>query len=350
MTIQHCLMPKRIFKVGKMVKKDGSIGDEILYRSYDTGWVYKSGNKWISVSIREDDVNKLRLKHKLIEGIVVPCGRCHYCRLRKAYDRAKQAWCDAEYYKYQYFITITYDDDNLTWMNYCTDDGTIEPIPILNRQEIVDFKETIRDRARKRGYQPIEYMLSGEYGSQTARPHYHMILLTDDPEIDLHLYQAGRSRTGYDMFGSTTLDEIWDKGMIRLSRASVACMAYTARYTLKKSYKGDPDRDRKIALGYPDEFICSTPGIGSRYMQDHLDEILKHPSLQLPGTKGVSLPKYFIDKLERMGYSGWVEQLKQDNIERQKESINYTENLHNMHYDEFVRHQQFKITKKQYEM
>lgn len=346
-------MPKRIFKIGKMIKKDGSEGTEILYRSYDTKYVYCQNGKWINVSRREnpDEVHNLRMKYKLIEGITVPCGKCHYCKLIKSYDRAKQAWCDSRYFKYQYFITITYDDDNLPMQKFCNSDGVIERVPVLNKAEIRHFKEILRDRARKRNYQKIEYMLSGEYGEQNGRPHYHMILLTDDPEIELTLYQAGRTRTGYNLYGSTALDEIWDhKGIIKLSRASTACMAYTARYTMKKAYKGNEKAERMKYLDYQQEFITSTPGIGYKYLSEHLNEILEKPTLQLPTTKGVSLPRYFINKLEKMGYSEWVQNLKEDNIERQIECIKDTENLHNMHYDEFVKHQQFKITKKQYEM
>ena len=352
MAMQECLMPKRIFKIGKMRKKDGSMGDKILYRGFSTKYVYSDGSRWINVTNREseEDINNLRKKHRLIEGIAVPCGKCHYCRLRKAYDRAKQAWADARYFTYSYFITLTYDEEHLTFMDFCGEDGTIEKVPVLRKDEIREFKEVLRDRARKRGFQNIEYMLSGEYGEKNGRPHYHMILLTDDPEIHQTLYPAERSKTGYNLYGSTALDDIWGKGLIKLSNASTACMAYTARYTLKKSYKGDKDKERKQILGYQEEFISSTPGIGKRYLQEHLTEILRKPTLQLPGTKGVSLPKYYIDWLDKNGYSQWVKNLKDENIKKQKERIEELEDKEEMYYDEFVKHQQFKVTKRQYEM
>lgn len=280
----------------------------------------------------------------------MPCGKCHYCRLRKAYDRAKQAWADARYFQYAYFITLTYDEEHLSFIDFCSEDGTIEKVPVLVKDEIREFKEILRDRARKRGYQNIKYMLSGEYGEKNGRPHYHMILLTDDPEIHNSLYEAGRSKTGYNLYGSTVLDKIWGKGLIKLSSASAACMDYTARYTLKKSYKGDKDKERKQVLGYQEEFISSTPGIGKRFLLENLEEILKHPSIQLPGTKGVSIPNYFINYLEKNGYEEWVKNFKEKNIRMQKERIEELEEQEGMLYDEFVKHQQFKVTKKQYEL
>lgn len=350
MGIQYCLMPKRIFKVGKMIRKDGTEGTETLYRSYDTEYVYQREGAWHDVSCRDPHKSRIVLKYHALKGIVVPCGICHYCRLRKAYDRAKQAWCDSRYYKFQYFITLTYDDESLHFQNFVDADGVIQTLPVLSKDDARQFKEVLRDRARKRGYQNIEYMMSGEYGERNGRPHYHMILLTDDPEIELSLYAAGRTKTGYDLYGSIALDEIWQKGLIKLSRASTACMAYTARYTLKKSYKGDYDKLRKQFCDFPEEFISSTPGIGKRYLDEHLEEILKKPTLQLPGTKGVSLPSYFIDRLEKLGYSDFVKKLKDDNIDRQNKSIRQLEKDEKMRYDEFVKHQQFRRTKRQYEM
>lgn len=348
-TIKHCLMPKRIFKVGKKIGVKGNIVNEILYRPYDTEYVYKLGDKWMDISRRDPEKQKLTLKYKAIEGITVPCGKCYYCRLKKAYDWAKRCWAEAKYYKYALFITFTYDDDNLTWIDVPDKNGVIEKVPTLVRDEIIHAKEIIRDRARKRGYQPAKIMLSGEYGEKNGRPHYHMILLTDDPEITNNAYLSDYTRTGYQLYGSTTLDDIWNKGIVKFSKANETTAGYTARYTLKKQYKGSQEYERLTEMGRTAEFISTTKDIGKRYLEDNKDKIKQNPTINMPKTKGTSLPKYYIDQLEKEAPE-WVENLKKSNIAKQKEKIKYTEKTYNMHYDDFVKHQQFTKTKKQYEL
>lgn len=335
-----------------MIKADGTPGTQTLMRGYKTQYVYQLGRNWIDVYTDETpaEIAQLRKKHKLIEGIVVPCGKCYQCKLNKAYDKAKRVWADSSYYTYHYFVTYTYDDDHLRYKQAADANGEIQEIPVLHKPDIIHVKEHLRDDSRKHGWGKIEYMLSGEYGNKKGRPHYHMILLTNDPSIQNTLYNADPSNTGHAQFGSTYLDDLWGRGLVVLSIGSTATAAYTARYTLKKAYKGDALKDRFVQAEIQQEFISTTPGIGKRYLMDNADQLIKDASMQVDQTKGVALPKYYMDKLSEMGYADEIDKIKTDNLKRRKADIKEIETHYNMPYSDYVVKSRREQTKRQYEL
>lgn len=94
----------------------------------------------------------------------VPCGRCVNClSLRQdtwAWRIEQEALFTIENQGAVYFITITYDDENLVWA-----DG----VPTLYKPDVQKFIKRVRKHLSFR------YFLCGEYGDKFGRPHYHMI-------------------------------------------------------------------------------------------------------------------------------------------------------------------------------
>lgn len=92
--------------------------------------------------------------------VQVPCGKCLECRIQHARDWADRCVIEAKQYKYNYFVTLTYDDAHLPERNS------------LNPKDLQLFLKRLRKRFK--GVK-IRFLASGEYGS-SFRPHYHLIL------------------------------------------------------------------------------------------------------------------------------------------------------------------------------
>lgn len=97
----------------------------------------------------------------------VPCGKCPKCR-----DRRLQGWIirlmqENKKATSSYFLTLTYDESRVprNEQGYAT----------LNKQDVQKFIKRVRKHAGKRG-KGIRYFAVGEYGEQTERPHYHIII------------------------------------------------------------------------------------------------------------------------------------------------------------------------------
>lgn len=239
------------------------------------------------------------LDYRMIE---VPCGSCLSCRLDVSADWAVRCQFEAQLYKHNYFVTLTYDDDHFV-------NGS-EGNPTLVKEHIDKFIRAVRDYFHNRGHDGIRYLLCGEYNSSGQRilnPHYHMILFNcpipdltiDFPTPDgciIHKY----NKSGLPMFYSPLIDSIWSKGYITIDDANYNTEAYVSRYIMKKQ-KGDS------AVFYDDMGVIAPflrmsnrPGIGfAKFLQDK-DGFIINPIVILQGNQKArvsGLPKYFKRKL-----------------------------------------------------
>ena len=112
---------------------------------------------------------------------LVPCGKCAEC-----YQRKRQGWIlRAQYemqgeFKYSYFITLSFDDEHLTYESYSqVKNGVpVNPVstgePVLCPYELRKFFERFRVFSGER----FSYFACGEYGDvdNTHRPHFHICL------------------------------------------------------------------------------------------------------------------------------------------------------------------------------
>lgn len=102
--------------------------------------------------------------------IQVPCGKCAFCLQNK-----RSAWMfrihhemrDQEYKGY--FLTLTYDEKHVRRV------GPQGQLSLRFRDVQLYLK-----RIRKAKFY-AKYICVGEYGGETFRPHYHMLLWTDAP-------------------------------------------------------------------------------------------------------------------------------------------------------------------------
>lgn len=230
--------------------------------------------------------------------LLLPCGECSECRLKKRKEWAVRCACEAESHSVSCFVTLTYDDLHLVG---------------LNREDPIKFIKSIRNSGFK-----VRYFGCGERGSRTLRPHYHIILFGFMPD-DLKYY--GDSESGQAIYTSKFLDNLWKKGNVMVQMFGAGVGGYVAGYTSKK-------------LGDTESFLfmSTKPGIGFDYLRKHKDVILKYGSLfgDFGNWNTATIPRYFKKVLEKEGYGFYLDILKDEKLEKVSSSMYEQARIHNM--------------------
>lgn len=151
---------------------------------------------------------------------------------------------EAKSHDYSTFATLTIEDKHLTWGL----DWDCCPIPTVVPRDVQLLVKRMRKLATFR------HVTIGEYGNQTDRPHYHMLLFGLDP------FQA-----------EELLLKEWKKGFVQVAEMNEQRACYMAGYTTKKLTKLDDDR---LQRGQYPEFMRQSlkPFIGAPYL-DHLEAL-----------------------------------------------------------------------------
>ena len=202
------------------------------------------------------------------ELLKLPCGTCMDCRMNYAREWAMRCVAESQIWKYNYFLTLTYNDENLPVVNEKT--GEILDHSTLRPSHIVQFCKSLRQNFSRRGHVGIRFFMAGEYGDKSFRPHYHMIVF-NLPLNDLIFYK--KSKLGFLYYTSPSLERIWNKGFVVVGDLTAASAAYTARYCLKKCK--DLYSDKYDSLGIIPEYTnCSRrPGIGWAWYEMNKDKL-----------------------------------------------------------------------------
>ena len=131
------------------------------------------------------------------------------------------------------FITLTYKDSALPENEYIDPEtGAYEQSPVhtLRRRDVQLFLK----RLRKNSGQEIRYYGCGEYGDETFRPHYHLILFgLDLPASDLSFLR--QSSAGFPYYRSELIEKCWPHGHSLVCNISWDTCCYVARYCTKNS-------------------------------------------------------------------------------------------------------------------
>lgn len=141
-----------------------------------------------------------------------------------------------------WFITLTYDDDHVPGMilktgellrkaQYVWKPGEKSPesVQTLLYTDVQKFLKRLRKAYKKK----LRFFCAGEYGEQTARPHYHMILYGWEPTDLKQLYKIHHN--GY--YTSEWLEKLWGNGQIQIAQAVPETWRYVAGYVQKKCTK-----------------------------------------------------------------------------------------------------------------
>ena len=206
----------------------------------------------------------------LVEMSRVPCGTCEGCRFDKAREWADRCTVEASKHKHNWFVTLTYDNDNLPADN------------LPDKVVLINFIKRVRRKFGK----GIKFFASGEKGSRSGRAHYHIIFFGLDLSDAIKIEEHGEESLYY----SKALDVLWPFGGTVLGSVTPRSAAYVARYTDKKA--GD-------SVGFV--HMSRRPGLANEYYIDNFERILTNGSYPVGQGRVASPPRYFDRLAEKNG-------------------------------------------------
>lgn len=286
-------------------------------------------------------------QNRLIQTI--PCGKCWTCQLNYSAEWATRNMLETLDHEECYFITLTYDDEHLfipETMTYREEypDGTYNIREIENDgtwisgslypEHVTKFlKDLRRWQDYHLGIKGIRFFYCGEYGEQTQRPHYHMLLYGAhlDPKEN---YSYHIDKNFKEHWKNKLLDEIWEYGMHDIALVEWSSAAYVSRYCTKKLNMESNSAKWYAENGKMQEMIRMSrmPGIGMKYYQSHKLDIYENDSMVMKTVKGntgnFKPPKSF-DKLFKEEYPNEfkkIEKKRRECAERARRNEKYLSN------------------------
>lgn len=190
-----------------------------------------------------------------------PCGKCLACLSNRRRDWVFRLKSEYKFSTSALFLTLTYDDE------YYPPDG-------VNKEDIQLFLKRLRKFIEPA---KIRYFLVSEYGSQTFRAHYHMLLFNFP--LDLNYEDI--------------ITNSWQKGFVHFGSVTGRSISYCAKYCL--SIGAEPVGKNPVFM------LCSRkPGIGNSYLDSSsLCRYHRHGANDVAVSNGSKtvLPRYYKDKL-----------------------------------------------------
>lgn len=259
--------------------------------------------------------------------IGIPCGHCIGCRLDYSRTWADRMLAEASYFDNNIFLTLTYNNDNLPPRR----DGS--PIHSLVKRDMQLFMKRLR---KELDPQKIRFFCAGEYGSQSMRPHYHLILFNCKLD-DLKLLRENDLHQPY--FVSETISKLWPFGFHIIANVNWDTCAYVARYVVKKQKGAGADVYEKFNFEPEFSTMSRKPGIGRTFYEDRKEELYAYGSLSLPTRDGAHTihPCKYYDSLFDVDYPEVMADIKED---RQIAAIEYNKirsSLTNLSYIDMLR-------------
>lgn len=198
----------------------------------------------------------------------VPCGKCGYCLQNKRLDWAFRLEMEAKYAVGADFVTLTYDDPSLpvSWS------GGV-PRASLRKEHFRKFIKDMRYRQSLVSQLPLRFYGVGEYGSQTLRPHYHVML------FNVH-------RVAMD-----GMWKVWTRGSIDVGSVTPESCAYVCKYMITR--EGEFEGVEK-----PFSLMSRRPGIGDAFRVKMFDFYRQYgkPLVPVGPDKYRRLARFYKDK------------------------------------------------------
>lgn len=173
----------------------------------------------------------ITVRDKKNQSHKVPCGKCAFCLTNR-----RAQWMFRIHHEMRvqehpgWFLTLTYDEKHVPR-------GTAGLT-----LRFYDVQLFIK-RIRKAKYY-VKYICVGEYGSETCRPHYHLLIWTDCPALVLQ--KEWKSSKDNSLFGT-----------IHFGRLNMQSAMYTLKYIIQPKQKREDEKEptraqfsRGIGLGY----------------------------------------------------------------------------------------------------
>lgn len=195
-----------------------------------------------------------------------PCGLCPACKKRSANGWAFRTKVEFMAADSATFATFTYDEQHLPLTDY-------NELPTLRYE---DFKKFMKRLRWKHVGKSIRFLVTGEYGEHTLRPHYHAIILNSSPAA---VYDS------------------WGLGNVHCGTVTDDSIHYTLKYMMKRRFRPMHELDNRAP-----EFKECSMRMGSGYLTHeniawHLADIPNRYYLPLPGGKRCAMPRYYRERI-----------------------------------------------------
>lgn len=230
---------------------------------------------------------------KIYNGCLCPCGKCAGCIRSKRNVWITRTVLESMCHETDrnFFITLTYDPEHYP------EDG------LLKKRDVQLFFKRLRKRCGQ-----CRYVICGEYGKKTFRPHYHAIIFG---------------------FGGSEKDirECWSQGFIVVGTVTPASCAYVCKY-ISKRY--DPVWQERLEFkGLTPEFslMSRRPGIGFPAVERIVNAISTLPNRSVPtilriGGRIMVLGRYLRQKIQEMiGVSDEEKQNKLKGLRQELQAV-----------------------------
>lgn len=180
------------------------------------------------------------------------------------------------------FITATYNDEN---------------VPSDYSLNHVHFQKLIRS-IRKKNPQKIRYYMSGEYGEQFGRPHFHACLF--NKRFKDQKYHS-TTDAGGKIYTSEELQASWQYGFTSTAELNFLTAAYVARYIMKKitgdlayqHYEILDTTTGEIKQRTPEyNHMSLKPGIGAQWYQQYKSDVYPEGKVVV-NAKKILAPRYY---------------------------------------------------------
>lgn len=191
--------------------------------------------------------------------IQVPCGRCIGCRLDYSRMWAMRSVHEAKMHQHNCFVTLTYNDGHLP------ENGSLSS----------SYIQSWLKRFRYKYGDGIRYLMAGEYGAKTGRPHYHILFFG----FDFPDKYPWSCRRGHIYYRSPGLEELWrdansseSNGISVVGNVCFESAAYVARYVTKKVFGANAkkhygDREKEFLR------VSRMPGLGNEFFQKYWQDM-----------------------------------------------------------------------------
>lgn len=237
-------------------------------------------------ALKEGDFERA---HTLPQRIEVPCGKCYYCQNKRRSEWTFRLWVETMNSKSSFFVTLTYDDEHF---------------PTDGQLHKRDFQLFIK-RVRKKYGTGIRFFGCGEYGPNTCRPHYHIMLfnlpLSRNTIKDLTL----------------SMRKLWPLGFITIAPSNINRIGYLSKYILKSDLNSE----------YKPFMLCSLkPAIGHQFKIDFNAILENFGKVSYKGHRSL-MPRYYKNLLSRWQREQLKERTKSVNNLNQSEYLTANERI-----------------------
>lgn len=241
----------------------------------------------------------LQIKNKFGQYFFVPCGKCIACAETKRKQWVYRMECESMYNDDTLFVTLTYRNECLTWGS---------DFPTLVKKDVSDFNKKLKRKLKH--FCDIRYYVSGEYGDEELRPHYHGIYFIKYKTYERDL----KTRLDYVV---STFNQVWDKGFTEVDTTTYGALYYVAKYTAKGLAEVPPGVERPFSICSKHPYIgCAYVGRNSRYIRQNTNPRYKRFDIDRPrdvtdciDTYGnhFPMPRIFLRKIFGEQKLNWLE-------------------------------------------